>query len=190
MNKAISKRIGLIVEAQSDFETVKEIIAKISTKTKIVLKKALGKGCGKIRVKCRRMAIDLDNKGCEGLIIIHDLDDNDELELRKRILYSINPNPIGDYAIVIPIKAIEAWLLSDMKAIMNVFNYKKGKIKEIPNTEKIDKPKTYLTNLVNKRMKKRYLNTAHNSKIAKKMDLNKIMKCKSFHPLLDYISEY
>lgn len=189
MSKVKIKRIGIIAEDKSDFETVKELIAKIPSRKQIVLKKALWRGCGRIHTKCRRMAVDLNHKGCESLIIIRDLDDHKEDDLKDSIEKTISQNPIEDTIIIISIRAIEAWLLTDLDAISKTFNYKeKTKIKLRSNTERIEKPKDYLKDIVQNRMKKIYLNTVHNQKIARVINLDNVKKCNSFIPLFDFIA--
>jgi len=182
-----TRRIGVITEDKSDFETVQEIINRIPSKSQIILKKAFAKGCTRIPSKGKRMVADLNQKNCDGLIIVHDLDDNDYQKLMNTVLRVIRPCPIDDHIVIIPIRAIEAWLLTDMNAIQEVFNYTQSHIKEIPNTETIDKPKRHLQDLVRLRIRKRYLNTVHNSKIAARLDFSKALKCPSFLPLFNYI---
>lgn len=188
MTLAKTRKIGVIAEDKSDFETVRAIIERIPSQSQITLKKAFGKGCTRIYSKGKRMVADLKQKNCDGLIVIHDLDDNAYEKLMNTILRVICPCPIDDHIVIIPIKAIEAWLLTDMNAIQEVFNYTQSRIKEISNTETIDKPKVHLQELVRIRIRKRYLNTVHNSKIASRLDLNKALKCQSFIPLFNYIN--
>jgi hypothetical protein len=180
-------KIGLIVENQSDFDTITELSKKIPIKRKITFKKALGKGCGKVRLKCKRFAINLKNKGCHRLIIVHDLDDYNEINLKKQLQSLVKPYPQKNSVVIIPIRAIEAWLLADIKAIQTTFGYKKGKIKAINDTERIQDPKNTLTKLINEKMKKPYLNTVHNQKIAKNIDINNLLKCSSFIPLYEFL---
>lgn len=183
-----TRKIGVITEDKSDFDTINAIISRLPSHSQIILKKACAKGCTRIPSKCKRMAVDLKNKNCDRLIIVHDLDDNDENKLRVTIMSAINPCPIGNHILIIPIRAIEAWLLADMKAIQNVFNYTHSIIKEIPNTETIGNPKDHLQDLVKRRIRKRYLNTVHNAKIASLLDLSKVLRCQSFKPLYDYVN--
>ena len=180
-------KIGLIVENQSDFDTISELSKKISLKRKVTFKKAIGKGCGKVRSKCKRFAINLKNKGCHRLIIVHDLDDYSEKDLREQLQASVNSYSRKKSIVIIPVRAIEAWLLADIKAIQATFGYKKDKIKAIVDTERIKDPKTILTKLINDRMKKPYLNTVHNQKIAKNIDIKNLLKCSSFIPLYEFL---
>lgn len=186
MNNSKHLYIGVISEGDSDFEVLKELIKKIKINNEIVLKRKIGKGCSRIKTKCNSFATILKNQNCKKLIIIHDLDDKKYDILYNQLKLSIEPSPIIDYKIIIPIKAIEAWLLSDMKAILKTFNYDKF-VKEIPNTERIHKPKDHLNKLVKNRFKKTYLNTVHNKKIASHMDLKKLLKYSSFKHLYDFI---
>jgi hypothetical protein len=72
-------------------------------------------------------------------------------------------------------------------AIQNTLGFTKIKVKAIGNTEKIDKPKVLLEKIIKNRMKKPYLNTVHNQKIAKNIKINNLMGCSSFRPLYDFL---
>lgn len=180
-------KIGLIVEDQSDFDTVVELSNKICKERKLAFKKALGKGCGKVRAKCTRFASNLKNKGCHRLIIVHDLDEYCEKDLRSQLKKAIFPFQENKSVVIIPIKAIEAWLLADIEAIQQTFGYTKSNIKSISNTERIDAPKALLSQIIKSKMKKPYLNTVHNQKIARNISTEKLLKCSSFRPLYDFL---
>ena len=75
------KCIGIIAEDNSDFETAKILIKRILNRDNLSFKKAVGNGCGKLRRKALDYIIDLKNRGCDMVIIIHDLDRNIHREL-------------------------------------------------------------------------------------------------------------
>lgn len=67
------KCIGIIAEDNSDFEASSILIKRIIEKSKIGFKKAVSNGCGKLKRKASDYAIDLKKRGCDMLIVIHDL---------------------------------------------------------------------------------------------------------------------
>ncbi len=180
----MSKKIGIIAEDSSDIDVLTEIIAKISPKNSFTVKKFVGNGCGKLRQKCGSWANQLLDSGCEHIILVHDLDRYNENELRKNLKEKVNfPNSL----IVIPIEELEAWLLSDENAIKAVFSLTKTP-KKISDCEVIKSPKEYLEKLVWSLGKKRYLNTVHNKKLSAEMNLNELLRCNSYIPLHNYLT--
>ncbi len=79
------KSIGIIAEDDSDFETSKVLIKRIIQNDKIAFKKAIGNGCGKIRRKANDYSKDLHNRGCNLLILIHDLDRRELNQLKEEL---------------------------------------------------------------------------------------------------------
>ena len=102
------KCIGLIVEDESDFETSKKLIQRISKKNNLSFKKAIGNGCGRLRRKAFDYAVDLKNRGCDTLILIHALDRNDVNDLMIELTTKLNSSPIARRFICVPIEEIEA----------------------------------------------------------------------------------
>ncbi len=143
----MSYQIGLITEDISDFDVVDEIIRKLVPKSKYSIKKYVGHGCGKIIGKCRDWAIDLKRRNCSILIILHDLDNQTETLLYKRLNQAMSPSPISKFVLVIPVQEIEAWLLSDLDAIKKALNLQ-ATLPKIPNPESILNPKEHLGQMV------------------------------------------
>lgn len=183
-------KIGIIAEDDSDVEATKNIIRKIIVTDNIGFKRAIGKGCGKIKRKCHEWAKTLQGKGCTHLILIHDLDRNNKSELERSIRSSIDPCPIRNNIICIPIEELEAWFLADPEAIKVALNLRKRPIVK-GHPESISSPKEHIDYLVKKISKneKELLNTIHNEKISSHIDVSKLMKCKSFVPLYEFICE-
>lgn len=169
----MSKKIGVIAEDASDIAVINEILEKYMDCNAFSIKKFIGHGCGKLRNKCGAWAKMLSMSGCEHILVFHDLDRNIEVELREELSKKIGKDEYPDSIIVIPIEELEAWLLADSKAIKKVFNLKKSP-KKISNCEIIESPKEHLRDLVWLLGKKRYLNTAHNQKIARKASITQI----------------
>jgi hypothetical protein len=191
MSKLKSHRVGIIAEDESDVDSVKVLMHRISENHAIDVKKFVGKGCGRIKRKCRSWASTLKAKGCRCLILIHDLDRNDLVQLRQRIEDAVSPSPIQPYLICIPVEEMEAWWLSDPQAIKLALNLRKTpNVKGHP--EDIASPKERISALVRHYSDKTkvYMNTEHNAKIAVYLDLGKAKRCHSFVPFFDFVTKH
>jgi hypothetical protein len=187
-NWKLSKKIGVIAEDNSDIEVINEIISKYLPQEEYKIKKFVGNGCGKLRNKCDSWTNNLFKSGCEYVFIFHDLDRYKEKELRRTLENKVCPKVNPKSLIVIPKEELEAWLLSDAKALKKVFGLEKEP-KKISNCEVIESPKEHIRDLMYKLGKKRYLNTVHNKKIAKETCLSNFQRCKSFKPFGDFITD-
>jgi Domain of unknown function (DUF4276) len=188
MSRHATPSIGIIAEDESDYYSIRILIHRISGNKHISMKKFVGKGCGKIKRKCNAWANQFKQKGCSILIIVHDLDNNDIVSLRDKIIQALAPNPIDKHLICIPIQEFEAWLLSDPDAIKKGMKLnKKPNIKGLP--ENIQSPKEFLARVIDTASKgeKIYNNTKHNEKIAIELSLEKAKKCTSFIPFWNFV---
>ena len=186
------KSIGLIVEDNSDFDSFKILIQRITNKDNIKFRKAISNGCGKLRRKAYSYAVNLHQRGCNMIIIVHDLDRNDYKLLKTELEEKISNSPANYNFICIPIEEVEAWFLSDLESIKKTFDLERiPKIKGLPET--IQSPKEEIEHLVkvNSRHTKLYLNTKHNSILSQNVSLDLLYtKCKSFQELNDYLLEH
>ncbi|MEM8525522.1 MAG: DUF4276 family protein [Bacteroidota bacterium] len=184
--------IGLIVEDLSDFDTIRILIDRYIGIDGLRFKRKAGGGCGKMRNKALSYAKELKNKGCNMVVLVHDLDGRELEKLREDLSFFVKKSPAEFNFICIPNEEMEAWLLSDEDAVNNLFKLNK-KIKAISNPEKIKSPKEHLGKIVdqNSNKRKRYINTQHNLKIAELIEVDKIAaKCESFKELLDFLDNY
>lgn len=183
------KKIGIIAEGESDFDSIKILIRRISNEDKLSTERFLGRGCGNIQRKCHSWARTLKTKGCSILFVVQDLDSCNLEELKRRINDAIEPCPIQKNLIVIPIRELEAWLLSDPSAIKESLHLKK--IPTVPrDTEKIPSPKEYLGKAIYDASgrEKIYINAKHNKLISEIISIECIRKkCPSFVPFHDFI---
>ncbi|OAV75509.1 hypothetical protein Barb7_00866 [Bacteroidales bacterium Barb7] len=184
--------IGIIAEDNSDFETAKILIKRIINKDNLTFKKAIGDGCGKLHRKAAGYAIDLKKRGCDMLILIHDLDRNDHDTLLKELTEKIENTPIEKRFICIPVEEIEAWLISDPESIK-----KSMKLARTPKftgqPETIQSPKEVLAEQVYLCSNKStlFLNTKHNPKLAESVSIDLVrQKCESFERLYDFVTKY
>ncbi len=136
----MSSVIGVIAEDRSDVDVINEILGRYFDSNSYSIKKYVGKGCGKLKQKCSSWAGNLMKRGCHFILVFHDLDNNDEVKLRKSLDDKLDSVPITEYLVIIPIQELEAWLLSDPAALKKTFSLKKLP-KKIANTETIESPK-------------------------------------------------
>ena len=86
-------------------------------------------------------------------------------------------------------REIEAWLLTDSRAVQTVFGM--SKLPKLPaNPESLADPKKKLSEIVRTSVKKYYASTIHNKKIAAAMRISKARACHSFRPYPKFIKEY
>ena len=186
------KSIGLIVEDNSDFNSFKIIISRVIKKSNLTFKKAIGNGCGKMKRKAVSYANLLSKKGCELIILVHDLDRNNLTQLRNELNQLINSSQAKYNFVCIPIEEIEGWFLGDPEGIRDVFDLNRTpKVSGKP--ELVASPKEKLEDFVylcsNK--SKIYLNTKHNDLLSANLDLEKIRsKCNSFKELEEFITDF
>ncbi len=176
-------RIGLIAEEESDVEILKTLTSRITKGKSIGYDRFLGHGCSKVRTKCASWAHQLLRRGCCCLIICHDLDKFKENDLRRSLEESLGAVKTSQRLILIPVMEIEAWLLSDSRAIMLTFGeHREPRCPGLP--ESVIDPKSTLEKIVWKSFHKRYINTIHNGKIASYVRFSELKKCKSYaaHP--------
>ena len=182
-------RIGVIAEATSDVEILYQLTCKLIDENTFSFKKFVGRGCGKLRTKCTAWATNLITKGCSYLVVIHDLDDNDESDLRRELTGAVAGIPYKAHLILIPVREIEAWLLTDANALQKVFGFAKSP--KLPGQpENIPDPKAKLAEVVWKSGRKHYVNTIHNKKIASAMSISKAKTCASFRPYPVFVSKH
>lgn len=182
--------VGIIAEDVSDVEVIRILLEKLASK-KFYVSQMVGHGCGKIRSHCAQWAALLKGKGCNRLILVHDSDNNSPEDIEKALERALGVSPISPHILVVPTREIEAWLLADEDAINVVLSLEPA-LKAIGNTESIADPKAHLRQLVRSRAKrlKEYFPTTHNVKVAQKVTVGKLKKCKSFAPLAEFAAKY
>jgi len=182
----LKHKIGIICEDQSDYDVLKILIGKANNKVSFVPK--FGHGCSRIRAKADSWVSELATRGCRFVLIVHDLDSRAEPELRSQISRKIHNCATSENLIVIPVRELEAWLLSDGAAINKAFELKES-AKDHKNPESIDNPKEYIEDLVWRLSEKRirYINTVGNARIAKHLQIDKLKSVKSFQLMNSWV---
>lgn len=180
-------KIGIIAEAASDVDVVETLIRRHFPDRRVGVKSRRAAGCGKLRRKLSAWVPQLFDSGVDAVIVVHDLDQSlpDKLrsELERSVHVSIQPRTL----IVIPVREIEAWLMSDGNAIARVFRSSKS-VPAPSNPELLVDAKRALVALVRKHCARDYIPTVHNGKLAQELALKRIARLPSFKPLPAFIS--
>jgi len=180
-------KVGVIAEECNDVEVLYNLTCKLINENKFSFKKFVGHGCGKLRRKCSAWAKNLLSRGCSFLIVVHDLDNENIDSLRNELEKLISDVPFSASIVLIPVREVEAWLLTDPKALKEVFNLPKQP--KLPgNPESIQDPKEKLAKIIWSCGKKQYVNTIHNKKIAELISIKKLKTCRSFRPYIGFVS--
>ncbi|MFV8750848.1 DUF4276 family protein [Nannocystaceae bacterium ST9] len=194
-----SFRFGVLCEDETDFLTLRELISRIALMYgakpgEFGFGRRCGGGCGNLRRKAEIWANELVDEGCEGIIIVHDLDRNrvgnrlnDEVELRRRLERLAMPSTAASH-ICIPIEEIEAWFFS-CALVMREISGKEGQSHPAPHN--IERPKERLMTLSRGANKKPRFSTNDNPKYARILDLDACSRvCPSFRELRDFVRRY
>jgi hypothetical protein len=172
---------GIIAEDDSDVAVVSAITLELLKPHVVGFKKFVSGGCGKLRRKCAAWARNLVERDCAWIIVVHDLDENDEQQLRRNLTVSVAPAGAQFSVVLIPKREIEAWLLYDARAIAAAFRQRV--LLPLPgNPENLADPKKHLSDLVSRRYNRVYLNTLHNTLIAQHIKVALLRRSKSFAP--------
>jgi len=181
-------KMGIIAEDDSDVEVLREITLALLRPHRIGFKRFVGNGCGKLKKKCGAWARNLVEQGCPWVVVIHDLDTNEERALRSALTRAIAPSGARASVVLIPRREIEAWLLYDSRAIATAF--RERQLARLPgDPETVANPKNHLRDLIWRKYQKEYINTLHNSLIAKHIDISLLAKSRSFSPHLVFARE-
>ena len=190
MNKV--QRIGLVGEAKSDTDSFQIIINKIAGRNNLSFIKKSSNGGGILMRKLAGYANQLHDRGCDLLIVTHDLDEENYKDLNIKLESRVKGSNFKNFYICIPIRELEAWFLSDPKAIAAEFG-----LKRIPNIgnfpENIMNPKEKLADVVHRFSDRRrtYINSVHNVKLAKRLSIKEVAaKCVAFRNFNKFIKNF
>ncbi len=115
-------KIGIIAEDDSDVAVISHLTLSLLKPNIMGFKKFVGDGCGKLRRKCGAWALNLVQQGCHWIVVLHDLDEYDEVALRKGLEDAVANSGARAFIVLVPKRELEAWLLYDATAIARVFN--------------------------------------------------------------------
>lgn len=131
----------------------------------------------------------LEIKKCTVLIVLHDKDRNDPDNLRGSLRSKLRDCKIANQLICIPIEELEAWFLSDMRAVRIVFTLK-SEPKAIASPELVVSPKEELKRIVKRVSDKRKISiaTLMNKRLAEEVNIDLVnRKCPSFRDFNNFV---
>jgi hypothetical protein len=184
------RSIGIIAEDDSDFDAVRVLVQRIVGRNNLTFKKQVTFGCGRMIKKANDYANTLSRRGCDLLVLVHDLDTKSLQTLKSELKKALSGCAIQQHFVCIPVREIEAWFLSDPIGIHKTLNLQRvPRVKGLP--ESINFPKEVLRDhvLACSGQKRLYLHTKHNLPLAQNVSLDLIRaKCPSFKELSDFIT--
>jgi len=180
--------IGFIAEDMSDVNVLKILACKLTAR-RFSTSHFVGKGCGPLKRKIPGWCKAFATKGVQSVVVVHDLDRNSEHELRTALTELLRGSEFKTKAVVIPVEELEAWLLSDERAVQVALRLR-AKPKPVHRPETVPSPKEYLAAMIRENSKQRltqYVNTVHNAMIARALNTSKLSKCPSFDQYAQFI---
>lgn len=189
-------RVGVLAEDATDCAALGVLIRRIarqSSDAPVGISEYKGKGCSRLRRKAEANIRDLARQGCNGVVLLHDLDRdpangelNNEASLRRELEAIAIPAGV-QRLVCVPVEEIEAWFWSDPAVVQEVG---RGQGQAHPSPHSIRSPKEALMRLsIGANRKPRY-STIDNARLASKLDLELCaQRCPSFHSLKTFVTE-
>jgi hypothetical protein len=181
---------AIIGEDKSDIATLKVLIRRLAKDNSVPIHGKGYDGCSQmLRKGAIQMRLFADSLKCKKFLVCYDADKEDPKVRYKAVSEQIVvPSKVaGTHCITIPIQEIEAWIFADLDAVAKVIE--NFEAPAIASPELVDDPKEELEKLSrgpNRRPK--YSHATHNEKVAKYLDLEKVLKkCPSFRPLANFV---
>lgn len=187
-------RFGILGEDESDFQTLREVIWCLRADRSLTIRGGgLGGKGGLLNDGARALRLLL-GRGFDRFVICQDADSDDPAAIAairraidERILRPAGAPPRS--CIVVPVQAIEAWILADLESLRAKFS--SWRPAEVKSPEKIAHPKEELVRLSRQgKANPRYIPPTHNPQVVRLLDLRRVAdKCPSFRPLRDFVLE-
>jgi hypothetical protein len=184
-------RFGVLAEDDTDCDAIKVLIRRITGQPKAAVSPRAGGGNSVLRRKAERWMRDLATKGCEFIIIVHDLDRgrvtlqlNDECALHAKLSSFAVPATVKRL-VCIPVEELEAWFWADEAVVRTVG---RGQGKAVVSPELVKQPKEKLMKLSRDRGGKPLYSTNDNPDLAAKLNLDVCAaRCRSFRILRSFL---
>ncbi|MBK8270783.1 MAG: DUF4276 family protein [Planctomycetes bacterium] len=180
---------AILAEDISDAEVLTHLVRRRLDDESISIKRKGYDGCAKLR---RKGALDIRafaQRGATRIIVCHDADQNDPIELRKTILEEVvRPSQFAHLVCVaIPVEEIEAWIIADESAINKIIP--SFRFKGHSNPESINSPKEWLRDKSRAANgKPLYAPKVFNPSVAKHLQFDVVeKKCPSFKSFLAWL---
>jgi hypothetical protein len=183
---------GILGEEDDDAETIAVLIKRLTNQPNAHCFKRGYNGFGDLLKKGAAQLRSFQQSKCKQFIVCIDADGPDPLPRREEVMKRvIRPSGIetGSCAVV-PVHTIEAWILADIAAIINVLPSWTGPLQFRQNPEGVSDPKERIKVWSQKCNKKpNFSPSTHNPLIAKHLQLATLRKrCPSFEHLAFFIT--
>lgn len=180
--------LGLIAEDRTDVETLKVLIRRTWEMQRVEpvrITARASKGCSKLVRKASKWMRELASSGCERVILVHDRDRHDELQLRTKLERIEVPAGVRRL-LCIPVEELEAWFWSDPGVLSVVSRGSCGD--DCPSPHLIAAPKEELRRLSSNGGRKPLYSTAENPRLAALLDMGLCARrCPAFAELQGFV---
>lgn len=186
-----SLRIGVVAEDETDAKTLRVLVQRLRGR-EVAVPVRFGGGCGEILRKGERYMRDLVRDGCQGLILVRDLDRDsrngqlNDKDACRRQLEAIPGHAGALRHICIPVEELEAWFWADEQVIRKVG--RDAALKAHASPENLRQPKEALMRLSRAGGQRPRYATTDNPDLAKDLDLDLCARrCPAFRQLRDFV---
>lgn len=183
----MTRRLGVIAEDMTDAETI-QVLARRLVSPELPVELRASKTCTKLATKARVYAAELELKGCDRVVLIHDLDRtetgrlNDEAALRRRLEGWQGRRPS---LLCVPIEELEAWFWADPGVLAVVAG---ATTAAHAQPHLVVRPKEALQRLSRRGGKRPRYSTADNKALAGILDLDLCAaRCPAFRDLRAFL---
>ncbi len=183
--------IGVLAEDENDCDVISALIRRILAEKQITpnqfkVRKRAGKGCSKLRRKAEPWIRELAERGCRQIVMLHDLDRNDEVQLRSELNSLTIPNGMRRL-VCIPAEEIEAWFFSSPRVLFDVSGGR-GSAQVHHSPHLISSPKEKLIALSRGANRKPRYSPNDNTKLAEELELDLCaQRCQAFRELREFV---
>lgn len=183
-------RYAVLGEDRSDAETLQVLIRGLAGNPRLSIKIKGYDGCGGLLRKGHRDLDEFARQGCDRFVVAYDADRDPPLlryESARAQILARSSIAADTCCIVVPVQELEAWLLADLPAVVNILPG--WHPDPISNPERIQDPKEHLEKLsCYSKHRPRYSHALHNPKLAEHIDLAVVeRKCPSFAALASFV---
>lgn len=183
------RRVGVIAEDRTDADTIAVLVRRLLGSSVGVERRGTG-GCSMLRRKMTAWSVELLERGCRCIVVVHDLDRTptgdlrDEQSLRREL--EAKPVPAGvQRHICIPIEELEAWFWADQATLAKV-----GSGKSVAHPHTLRGPKEALIRSSRAANGRPRYSTVDNPALAESLDLVLCARrCPSFKSLQEFLAQ-
>lgn len=182
--------VGVLAEDRTDCDAFSVLLKRIALDegfANLGVKTQKTDGCGPIKSKGHRIVKNL-LRSCESVVIVHDLDRNDEHELRATLLAKLedlHPHCL----LCIPAEELEAWFWCD-QAVLDLVTRAPAVKKATSQPHKLQSPKELLQKASRDAGGRPLYSTNDNAELMKHLDIAKCAAvCPAMNEVVDFVRQ-